>query len=538
MVASEMTLAYWNGDTSEATMETTIGQLLRQAAADNADAVALVEGVPDAASRRRLTYRELLERSEQMAQALLGRFHPGERVAIWSGNSVEWQISQYAAALAGLVLVTVNPAYRPRELAYVLTQSRSAGILLADEHRGSSLIETLHVAGPLPGLRQIVRLSELGEVVAARDESIALPDVNPADPVMIQYTSGTTGPPKGAMLSHRGVCNTSRMIGIRAGDTAGKVWLNPLPLFHVGSCVWSSLGTLWRGATHVLVPSPTAELLLQLIEEERATETTSVPTILISMLEDKRLTARDLSSLQLVITGGTTVPADLMRRIEKDLGAVFGVVFGQTEVSGVCTMTSPGDSFEDKATTVGTALPGTDLRIVDPETSRTALVGQAGEICVRGFGRMQSYFDLPEATAGTIDADGWLHTGDLGRMDERGYLKVTGRLKDMIIRGGENIYPREIEDCLFVHPGVMDVAVVGVPDDKWGEQVAAFVKVRPSSPPTIEELTEFVREHLSSHKRPRHWIFVDDFPLTPSGKIKKFELRQQFAKSRESGVSL
>ena len=270
--------------------------------------------------------------------------------------------------------------------------------------------------------------------------------------------------------------------------------------------------------------------MLELIERERAFISGGVPTMLIAMMEHPDFPRRDLSSLRVVFSGGATVPADVVRRIETSLGARFSIVFGQTETSPIITQTRLDDSPEDKAETIGQALPHTEVKIVDSSTGATVPIGTTGELCTRGYLVMKEYFEMPDATAATIDADGWLHTGDLCAMDERGYCTVEGRLKDMIIRGGENVYPREIEELLYTHPGVVEVAVVGVPDPKWGEQVAAFVRATPEAKPTGDELFDFVRARLAPHKTPRHWVFVDEFPLTGSGKIQKFVLRERWEK--------
>ncbi|MGH9060025.1 MAG: AMP-binding protein, partial [Acidimicrobiales bacterium] len=433
--------------------------------------------------RRRWTYAELLADAERAARALAAAgMGSGERLAVWGPNLPEWVILELGAALAGVVLVTVNPALRAPELAHVLGQSRSAGLFLVPELRGNPMAASLDQVRPeLPELRSVWRLDRWDEFMQGagpagegRGREPEPAAVQPRDPAQIQYTSGTTGLPKGALLSHRGIVNNARLCARRMEVGAGDVWLDPMPLFHTGGCVLGVLGALWSRATHVLVPGFDPGLVLELVESEGAAVLGGVPTMLMALMEHPRFPATDLSSLRAVLCGGATVPADLVRRIEGGLGVRFGIVFGQTESSPVITQTRLDDSAEDKAETIGQPLPRTEVKIVDP-AGETVAPGVVGELCTRGYLVMDGYFEAPEATALAIDAGGWLHTGDLCSMDDRGYFKVEGRLKDMIIRGGENLYPREIEAAILAHPGVADVAVVGAPDPRWGEQVAAFV---------------------------------------------------------------
>ena len=527
-----LTMSHWPADTSEPVLDATVGGLLREAAAAAPGRTALVAGVADPAGRRRWTYEELLADAERVARALLARFEPGERVAVWAPNLPEWVLFELGAGLAGIVVVTVNPAYRPAELAYVLGQSRSSGVFLVESFRGNPMSASLEQVRPdLPDLRDVVRFEDWDDFTGSAPDDVALPDVRPGDPAQIQYTSGTTGFPKGAHLHHRGITNNARFTAQRFEVADGDVWLNPMPLFHTGGCVLGALGALWTRSTHVPVLAFDPGLVLELIETERAAVMGGVPTMLLAMMEHPDFASRDLSSLRAVLSGGSTVPADLVRRIESGLGIRFGIVYGQTEASPVITQTRLSDSPEDKAETIGQAQPQQEVKIVDPETGEVQPVGELGEICSRGYNTMLGYFDLPEATAETIDADGWLHTGDLARMDERGYCTIEGRLKDMIIRGGENLYPREIEELLFTHPAVADVAVVGVPDDRLGEEVAAVVRLAAGQEGTTDaELRSFVRERLAPQKAPRRWAFVEEFPLTPSGKVQKYVLRERLVK--------
>jgi fatty-acyl-CoA synthase len=531
------TLSYWPAERSVAIEDLTVGDLLRSAAAEAPDRVALVEGVADPAARRRWTYRELLADSERLARGLLERFEPGERVAVWAPNLAEWVLLEYALGLAGLVLVTVNPAYRPKELAWVLAQSGSSGIVLVPSYRGNAMLESLEEVAPeLPALREIILWDDLPSVMAAGGTDRELPQVSPDAPAQIQYTSGTTGFSKGALLHHRGLVNNSNMFTTRLEVQQGDVYINSMPLFHTGGCVQGALGCLWRRATQVLMsPGFDPGLMLDLVEQERGNIVLGVPTMLIAVLEQPDFASRDLSSARNGLTGGSTVPPELVRRVERELGIRLGNTYGQTEASPVITQTRLDDAPADKSDTIGQPLPQVEVKIIDIDTGEIVPVGTFGELCARGYQVMTAYYDMADKTAETIDAEGWLHTGDLATMDERGYFRIVGRLRDMIIRGGENIYPREIEEALFDHPSVADVAVVGLPDPTWGEAVGAFVRLQPGSTTTEKELFDFVRGRLAPHKTPKVWRFVDQFPLTPSGKVQKFVLSAKYAEEVDSG---
>ena len=525
-----LTESYVPADTSSPVLETTVGGILRDAAARAPDRVALIEGVPGA--RRSWTFAELLADAERVARALAARFAKGDRVAVWAPNIPEWVLLEYGAGLAGVVLVTVNPAYQAKELEYVLRQSRSSGIFYLRSFRGNPMEESLRqVADGLPELRELIPFDDFEEFTASAPDDVVLPDVSPDDPVQIQYTSGTTGFPKGAYLHHRGITNNARFVAARLGVEPGGVYINPMPLFHTGGCVLGVLGPIQQGATLVNLVQFDPGLVLALAEEMGATHLLGVPTMLIAMMEHPDFASRDLSTVHTVCSGGATVPADLVRRIERTLGVQFSIIYGQTEASPGVTLMKPDDSEEDKATTLGPVLPQTELKVIDPETGATLPIGEAGELCTRGYLVMLGYFEMPDKTRETIDEDGWLHTGDLVTMDDRGYTTITGRLRDMIIRGGENIYPREIEELLFEHSQVSDVAVVGLPDERWGEIVGAFVRdADPANPAADAELHTYCREHLSPQKTPKVWYRVDDFPLTPSGKIQKFVLVDEWRK--------
>jgi fatty-acyl-CoA synthase len=521
-------LSYLAGPDEPRALDMTVGDLLRRAAAMAPDRLAIIEGVAGP-TRRRWTYTELLRDAESCARALLARYRPGDHVAIWAPNIPEYTVFQCGAALAGMVMVTMNPTFRKAEVAFSLRQSKAVACFAYREFRGSPMYDiATEVQAEIANLRDVTCFDDWDEFLASGDPATPLPAVAATSPAQIQYTSGTTGTPKGAMIPHRGIVNDPRQSAVRAGGTEGCVWLAVLPMFHVGGCVLAGMGTMSLAGTLVPLLNFEPGLALQLIEEERVTISNPVPTMVAAMTQHPSFGSRDLSSWRSLISGGAPVPADMVRHLEKTLGVDFTIVFGQTETSGVITMTAAHDTAEDKATTCGLPLPGIEIKIVNPDTGATLPRGHAGELLTRGYHTMIGYHDEPEATAATIEPDGWLHTGDVCQMDERGYISVSGRIKDMIIRGGENIYPREIEDALFAHEALAAAVVVGLPDDYYGEIAGAFVKPKPGYHVTAEELTEFLRPRLSGYKLPSLWYFVDDYPQTLSGKVQKFRIRDEW----------
>ncbi|HEY2277626.1 MAG TPA: AMP-binding protein [Streptosporangiaceae bacterium] len=538
-------LAQWVPEDDEQVEEQTVGALLRWAAAQAPDEVALVAGTPDPAGRRRWTFGQLLAESEQAARALARRFGPGERVAVWAGNIPEWVVLEFGAALAGLTLVTVNPALRLSEARHVLSDSQAAGLFLVREYREVSLERlAANVRLEAPGLREIVFFDQWDEFLAGGAPGVTLPEVRPGDPAQIQYTSGTTGPPKGAMLSHRGIVNNARLsYGRLLGMGRGDAFVNPMPLFHTAGCVLATLGPMTVLAAQVLVPQFDPALVLELVEAEHSFVFGGVPTMLVALLGHPDFDPARLTSVRIALAGGASVPPELIRRVEAALGVPFSVIFAQTEASPGITMTRADDSAEDRATTVGRPLPRTEVKIVGPGTGQTVAPGETGELCTRGYHVMLGYLgDVGQA----VDADGWLHTGDLATMDDRGYSRIVGRLKEMIIRGGENIYPWEIEQVLTAHPDVIEAAVVGVPDPYWGEQVAAVVRLREPAEGAVpqgdlaeggvtdDDLAAFCRDRLARHKVPKIWLRTDALPLTGSGKVMKHVLRDQLARDLRS----
>ena len=524
-----LTESYWAADSGTPLLDTSVAQLLRDAATAVPDRLALIDAVPDPARRRTWTYAEFLAVAERVARALRSRYSRGDRVAIYAPNCAEWLIVQHGVSLAGMVLVPVNPAYRHAELEYVLSQSRAAVVIHADSYRGFDIAAAVDQAKETVGHELAsVSISELDAFLESGDPAIPLPVIDPGDHLQIQYTSGTTGFPKGALLHHLGIVNASRFVFARADARDGAVCINSMPMFHIGGGAVTGIGTLAMRGTYVVMPGFDAGLQLELTETYRGTTMLLVPTMLLAVLDHPDRARRDLSSVQTVLSGASIVPADLVRRTKEELGCGFSILFGQTEMHGVISQTATTDSPDDQSRTIGRPLPQAEVRIVDPETDETLPIGASGEICVRGYQTMDSYFELPDATAAAITADGWLHSGDLGAMDERGYLTITGRLKDMIIRGGVNIYPREIEDLLASHPKVAEAAVLGVAHPTWGETVNAAIRpVDPAAPPSPDELRAFCREHLAAFKTPANWFLVDALPATPTGKIQKFVLRDR-----------
>ena len=525
----ELSHACFPAQADQPILATTVGGILRAQCARTPDADALVELGIDGAIGRRWTYAELLADAERLARALLSRFRPGERICIWAPNAPEWVLVEYAAGLAGLTLVTANPAYQERELRYVLEQSEAVALFLVREHRGNPMAEiAARATASIRAIREVTDLEDRGALFAGEDRQQELPTVAPEQPVQIQYTSGTTGFPKGVVLHHRGLTNNARLYSARLGVEEGCTALNFMPLFHTAGCGMMTLGAAQFGCRMILARLFDPSALLDAIEAERVAYAIGVPTMLIGLAEAQATRPRDVSSLARMVSGGAMVPPELVRRIRDVFGCNLQTVYAQTESSPVMTQTWPDDPLEDLMETVGQPLPQTGVSIRDPRSRAVVPVGAVGEICARGYGVMIGYNDDPEATASAIDADGWLRTGDLGSMDSRGYVRITGRVKDMIIRGGENLFPVEIENVLLEHSAVAEVAVVGIPDERWGEKVGCFLRLVPGVPVDRGALVEHCRTRIAAHKTPAHWIEVAAWPLTGSGKIQKFLLRERF----------
>jgi fatty-acyl-CoA synthase len=416
----------------------------------------------------------------------------------------------------------------------VLRRSHAVGVVTAEDYRGHDLHRTItRLTAELPHVRLVLSLAGFDDLLRDAPTGTPLPDVRPGDAAQIQYTGGTTGFPKGVLLHHRGIANTPNFVLTQAGMRTGDTWINVMPLFHVGGCVTTGLGIVGRRGTHVVLPEFRPALVLELIEALGGNMSLLVPTMLVCVLEHPDMATRDLSSVHTMVSGAAPVPAELIRRAKRAFSCEFTNIFGQTEVSGVVTTTRVEDTPGDQAETIGRAVPHVELKIADPNTAEIVPVGAEGEICARGHQMMIGYLDDAEATAATLREDGWLHTGDLGSMDERGYLRIIGRLKDTIIRGGENISPREVEEVLYTHPTVAEAIVLGVADPKWGEEVAAVIRpVDPSSPPSAWELREHCRAQIARFKAPALWAFVETYPTTAAGKIQKFTLLEDIAAGR------
>lgn len=513
--------------------EITLGGLLREAAALAGDRVALVEGAEKPEARRRWSYADLLDSAERVARGLLTRFQPGDRIAVSSPNCPEWLLLQHGVAMAGMVLVPANPAYRKSELSAILTDCDAAALFHAERWRDNDIAAiAAEIGEERPGLSRIC-FKDWEAFLASADPDIPLPIVTPDQPAIIQFTSGTTGRPKGAMLCHRGIINPPRYVAQRIGFPEGGVWINAMPMYHIGGSVLTSLATLNLRGTYVLMTEWDPALTLALVASERGQGMLLVPTMVMALLEHPDFARYDLSSLNFILTGAAAVPPALVERVRTALGCELMITFGQTEASGTVSTTGMGDEPRDLAETLGRPLPNVEISIRDPESGVPLGPEAVGEIWFRGFQTMLGYYGREEESASVLTGDGWLRSGDLGKLDERGYLSITGRLKDMIIRGGMNIYPREIEDALFGHEAVGQVAVLGVPDPKWGEVVAAIVCPADGQPLLpVAELHRFCRERLAPHKAPSLWFEIGDFPVTASGKVQKFMLQQWIREGR------
>lgn len=521
--------AYFPAQSDMDAIDVPIGEGLREVTASNIYRPALTEIRQDGSRGRSWTYGALWDDCERLALALSSRFTKGEKIVVWSPNSPEWVLMEYACALAGLVVVTANPSLQAKELRYVLEQSGAVGLFHVQEFRGNPMtqIATLASDGNTT-LREVTDLDDHDVLFARGSNEARLPEVSTSDPAQIQYTSGTTGFPKAALLSHRGLLNNARFYADRCGVTEHSIWINIMQMFHTSGCGMVTLGAMQGGAHMVLVSLFDAPRIVDLLESEKADVILGVPTMVVALLEEQELNPRDTTALRVISCGGANVAADLVRRVKNAFGCGFSTLYGQTEHCPVITQHHLNDSIDDICKTIGQPIPQTDVSIRRLSDNSCADLNEPGEICARGPCTMLEYHDNPKATSETIDADGWLHTGDLGTMDDRGYLKITGRVKEMIIRGGENHFPAEIENAMLTHPEIQEVAVVGIADEKWGELIACFL--RPSGDATLSaaELKSHCRSELSPQKTPNLWIEVKSFPMTGSGKIQKFALRDMF----------
>lgn len=518
--------SYWPEDESVDLVEHTVGSLLAERAAEGPDVLALVGAAHGSGDERRLTYAELHEEACRVARALLRRVRPGDYVALWAPNVVEWPIVQYGAALAGVTLVALNPVLRAGELAYALDHSGATLLLHAERSRDYDMAAVVaEVRDERERLDEVVSLAAWDEFLVSGDAATSLPAPAPDDPVMLQYTSGTTGLPKGVLLRHRSLVNVAKLTMETAEIPRGSVCVNPLPMFHTAACVVGTLGPLWLGGREVLVEQFAPVPVLEQLAWEDASVLFSVPTVLGALLEAVRSGEAEAHLLRTVLVGAANAPRVMIEGAERVFGAAVHNLFGQTELAPVLSMTRRADTRDDLVTTVGRPMPRVACKIVDTSSGEVVPLGVPGEICARGYQQLIEYLHQPEETAKTVDADGWVHTGDLGAMDERGMITLTGRLKDLIIRGGENIAPAEIESCLAEHHSVLEAAVVGIPDEKWGETVGAAIRVRGEVRPGMRaELERHCGRLLAPYKVPVHWYLAEELPVTPSGKVQKFKL--------------
>jgi fatty-acyl-CoA synthase len=526
--------SYAAGPSEPALLDDTIGHNLRRTIAIHGDVEALVEVATD----RRWTYSEFGLAVDEVARGLLGRgIERGERVGIWAPNCAEWTLAQYATAMIGAILVNINPAYRTHELGYAIKQSGLSMLLASSAFRDSdyrAMIE--EVRAECPALRHVLfvdtpdwdELLASGQVVPAGAVSGRLAQLDPADAINIQYTSGTTGFPKGATLSHRSILNNGYQVTDLLGFTSADRLAIPVPFYHCFGMVMGNLGCTSHGATMV-IPSPGFDpvLTLRAIQGERCTGVYGVPTMFISMQSHPDFASYDLSTLRTGVMAGSPCPVEVMKRCVSDMHmSEVAIAYGMTETSPVSTQTRADDDLERRTSTIGRVHPHVEVKVIDPATGDVLARGETGELCTRGYSVMLGYWEQPDKTAEAIDEAGWMHTGDLAQMRADGYLNIVGRIKDMVIRGGENVYPREVEEFLYTHPDIEDVQVVGVPDERNGEELCAWIRMRPGAAPLdAAALLEFTRDRLARFKIPRYVIIVDEFPMTVTGKIRKVEMR-------------
>ncbi|WP_224250006.1 AMP-binding protein [Hyalangium gracile] len=525
--------SYVHGTSTLPLLGETIGENLRRTVERHGDAEALVV----LSQGFRATYRQLWELTTQVARGLIALgVEKGDRVGLWSPNRFEWVVAQYAMARVGAILVNLNPAYKSSELEYSLRQSGTSVLLLASGFRQSDYRKMLEEVRPrCPELRLALVLEDDWGLLLSNGAKVSertLADREAAlqfdDPINIQYTSGTTGFPKGATLSHHNVLNNGYFIAetLRYGP-ADRVCI-PVPFYHCFGMVIGNLACTSHGACMV-VPGEAFDPLavLQAVQAERCTSLYGVPTMFIAELDHPRFGEFDLSSLRTGVMAGSPCPVEVMKKVQSRMNMrEVTICYGMTETSPVSTQSALDDPLDRRVSTVGRVHPHIEVKIVDAETGAVVPRGSPGELCTRGYSVMLGYWNNPEATKSSIDAAGWMHTGDLATMDADGYVKIVGRIKDMIIRGGENVYPREIEEFLHTHPGVSEAQVIGVPSEKYGEEVMAWVKVKPGAALTEKELVAFCTGKISTFKIPRYWKFVEEFPLTVTGKVQKFRMRE------------
>ncbi|GAA1397765.1 AMP-binding protein [Pseudonocardia kongjuensis] len=528
--------SYASGVSDTPLLGDTIGDNFDRTAAAFGDNDALV----DVPTGRRWTYTQLREAVDKLACGLLAAgVATGDRLGIWSPNTAEWTLVQYATAKIGVVLVNINPSYRTHELEFVLKQAGISTLVSASEFKTSNYEKMIAEVRPnCPELERVVIVGSdewtaLADGGAAPDR-VRLAQVQASlgadDPINIQYTSGTTGFPKGATLSHHNILNNGYYVGKLCGYTAADRVCIPVPFYHCFGMVMGNLGCTTNGATMVIPAQGfDPKATLRAVEQERCTSLYGVPTMFIAELNDPDFESFDLSSLRTGIMAGSPCPVEVMKQVVERMGmGEVTICYGMTETSPVSTQTRADDSLDRRVSTVGRVHPHLEIKVVDPETGKTVPRGEAGELCTRGYSVMLGYWNQPDKTAESIDAARWMHTGDLAVMDDDGYLNITGRIKDMVIRGGENVYPREIEEFLYTHPDVVDAQVIGVPDERYGEELCAWVILREGAAElTADTLKEFATGRLAHYKIPRYVLVVEEFPMTVTGKVRKVEMRER-----------
>ncbi len=529
-----MALAQDAGPTDVPLLHETIGDNLAKTVALFPDKEALV--VPY--QKVRLTYAEFAAEVDRVARGLLALgVNRGDRIGIWSPNNAEWVLVQFATARIGAILVNINPAYRTSELEYALNHSGCRFLISAPEFLSSNYRHMVNEVAPaVPSLERTLYLEseDWVELLAAADSvsaealDAAAAALDPDDPINIQYTSGTTGFPKGATLSHVNILNNGYFTGELCRYTSDDRVCVPVPFYHCFGMVLGNLACTTHGAT-IVVPGARflPDEVLKTVSDEHCTSLYGVPTMFIAALEHPDVAKSDLSALRTGIMAGSPCPVEVMKRVISDFNMTeVTIAYGMTETSPVSTQTAPDDDIDRRVSTVGRIHPHVEVKIVEPESGRTLERGESGELCTAGYSVMLGYWNDPDRTAEAIDRDGWMHTGDLATMDDEGYVNIVGRIKDMIIRGGENVYPREIEEFLYTHPDVVDAQVIGVPDIKFGEEIMAWVKLREGSELTKEDLITFCKGKIAHFKVPRYITFVPEFPMTVTGKVQKFRMRE------------
>jgi len=527
-------LSYSHGTSTTPLLGETIGENLRRVAAANPDSEAVVE----AATGRRWTYGQLDADCDAVARGLLAvGIQAGDRVGIWAPNCAEWVLLQYATARIGAILVNINPAYRGYELGYVLQQAGVRLLVSAESFKTSDYRAMINeVSGELDALEQVIYLGTaqwqrlLSSGAESGSDALQLRAANLSfdDPINIQYTSGTTGFPKGATLSHHNILNNGFFIGELCRYSAADRVCIPVPFYHCFGMVLGNLACTTHGAC-IVIPAPSFEpaATLRAVQAERCTSLYGVPTMFIAELALPDFASYDLSTLRTGIMAGSPCPVEVMKRVVSEMHmSEVTICYGMTETSPVSCQTRADEDMDRRVSTVGRVHPHIEVKVIDPENGLVLPRGTPGEMCTRGYSVMLGYWDQPEKTAEVIDAARWMHTGDLATMDEAGYLNIVGRIKDMVIRGGENVYPTEIEEFLYTHPLIEDVQVIGVPDEKYGEELCAWVQLRTGADLTVEEIRAYCTGRIAHYKVPRYVRFTDDFPMTITGKIQKFKMRE------------